>query len=212
MAGGNVPAGLRPTFIAAGHKYHIPPEVLAGISSVETNLGANATTSSTGATGLMQFEPGTAASLHINPLDPRQAIYGAARLLDQYGYQSNPTRAIGAYNGGPGNPQAAYAAQVLSEAKRLRAQLSGAASSVAGSADPTTQALLTPGSTAGAAGGDLFGAQHNSEILYGVVFLGAVLMALFLLGQGLNQTTHGAAARAAKHVAHAGEAAAVIAK
>ncbi len=125
MAGGNVSPQLGPLFVQAGNQYKIPPQVLAGIASVETNLGGNISTSSTGAQGLMQFEPGTARALGVNPGNIRSAIFGAAKLLNQYGYQQNPTRAIGAYNGGPGNPQYGYASQVLSEANRLKGQLAG---------------------------------------------------------------------------------------
>lgn len=125
MAGGAIPANLAPIFIAAGHANHIPPAILAGVSSVESNLFRNTGPSSAGAVGGMQFEPATAKALGINPNDPRQAIFGAAKLLNQYGYQQNPLRALGAYNGGPGNPQYGYARQVVSEAKRLGGQLSG---------------------------------------------------------------------------------------
>ena len=131
MAGGSIPSNLAPIFQAAGRAFNIPPAVLAGISSVESNLFRNMGPSSTGAVGGMQFEPGTARSLGINPMDPRQAIFGAAKLLVQYGYHQNPTRAIGAYNGGPGNPQYGYARQVLSEAQRLGGELGGAGSTTA---------------------------------------------------------------------------------
>jgi murein DD-endopeptidase MepM/ murein hydrolase activator NlpD len=145
MAGGSVPANLAPIFQAAGKANNIPPAVLAGIASVETNLGQNLGPSSAGAVGLMQFEPGTARSIGINPMDARQAIFGAAKLLNQYGYQSNPTRAIGAYNGGPGNPQYGYAQQVLSEARRLAPQLQGSSSGLG--------ALDAPGGAQSATGG-----------------------------------------------------------
>jgi hypothetical protein len=149
--GGDVPANLAPIFVAAGQAEKIPPEVLAGVASVETNLGGNRATSSTGAQGLMQFEPGTAKGLGINPLDDRAAIFGAAKLLNQYGYQTNPTRAIGAYNGGPGNPQYGYASQVLSESRRLAPQLrSGAAPSSSYLARPSaasTKTITTGGGT-----------------------------------------------------------------
>ena len=125
MAGGSIPANLAPIFIAAGQQEHIPPAVLAGVASVETNLGQNRSTSSAGALGLMQFMPATARSLGINPFDDRQAIFGAAKLLNQYGYQQNPSRALGAYNGGPGNPQYSYAQQVVQEANRLASELQG---------------------------------------------------------------------------------------
>jgi murein DD-endopeptidase MepM/ murein hydrolase activator NlpD len=88
-------------------------------------MGQNTGPSSAGAVGLMQFEPATAQSVGINPNDPRQAIFGAAKLLTQYGYHQDPFRAIGAYNGGPGNPQSGYARQVLSEAQRLAPELGG---------------------------------------------------------------------------------------
>jgi len=123
MAGGNVTPALGPLFAAAGNQYHIPPQVLAGVASVETGLGSNRSTSSTGAQGLMQFEPGTAKGLGVNPYNDRSSVFGAAKLLTQYGYHQNPLRAIGAYNGGPGNPQYGYANLVMSESKRLAPQM-----------------------------------------------------------------------------------------
>src|SRR5581483_6426404 len=123
MAGGSISSQLGPLFVEAGRAFRIPPQVLAGIASVETNLGRNIARSRTGATGLMQFEPETARGLGVNPNNPRSAIFGAAKLLNEYGYQRNPFRAIGAYNGGPGNPQSGYATQVLSEANRLKGEL-----------------------------------------------------------------------------------------
>lgn len=139
MAGGNVPSGLAPIFVAAGAQYHIPAQVLAGIASVETNLGANQTTSSTGARGLMQFEPTTAASLGVNVGNDRSEIFGAAKLLNQYGYQSNPLRAIASYNAGPNNYTAGigYANLVDSESKRLAPQLSNVVNSSSGAIAPT---------------------------------------------------------------------------
>jgi len=192
MAGGNVPPNLKGLFQAAGNKYHIPPAVLAGVASVETNLGANATTSSTGATGLMQFEPATASSLGVNPADPASAIDGAARLLNQYGYQSNPTRAIGAYNGGPGNPQYGYASQVLSESKRLAGQLTGAAPPTAGAASSSSTAAPASSSSSG-----LFD-KVPGELKYAAVWLGALGLGVYLLYTGTDRTTHGAVTRTAQ--------------
>lgn len=133
MAGGSLNAQYAPLYVAAGKKYGIPASVLAGVADVETNGGANISVSSAGAQGLMQFMPSTAAGLGVNPADPRSAIFGAAKLLVQYGYHSDPMRALGAYNGGPGNPQYSYASLVMSNAKRLAGDLSkyGAAGSIA---------------------------------------------------------------------------------
>lgn len=143
MAGGSVPANLAPIFQQAGAQYNIPPEVLAGISSVESNIFQNTGPSSAGAIGGMQFEPRTAKALGVNPNDPRSAIFGAAKLLTQYGYHQNPMRAIGAYNGGPGNPQMGYANQVMSEAARLKGQVAGGGAPAAQSAQPSTPAQVT---------------------------------------------------------------------
>lgn len=148
MAGGNVPAQYAPVFNAAGKANRIPPAVLAGVASVESNFGQNQGPSSAGAVGWMQFLPSTAKGLGVNPQDPRQAIFGAAKLLNQYGYQQNPTRAIAAYNAGPGNYQAGlgYAQQVMSEAKRVAGQL-GSGSVLAGNVggnSPNTTAAPSP--------------------------------------------------------------------
>jgi murein DD-endopeptidase MepM/ murein hydrolase activator NlpD len=127
MAGGSVPGNLARLFVAAGRANRIPPSVLAGVASVESNFGANKGPSSAGAIGTMQFMPGTARGLGINPMDDRQAVYGAAKLLNQYGFQRDPTRALAAYNAGPGNYRAGlgYAQQVKSEASRVGSQLGG---------------------------------------------------------------------------------------
>lgn len=57
-----------------------------------------------GALGIMQFMPATAADLGIDPLDPSQAIHGAARYLAQLfrRFESWPI-ALAAYNWGQGN-------------------------------------------------------------------------------------------------------------
>lgn len=125
--GGNVPANLAPIFQQAGKANNVPPSVLAGIMSVESDFGRNQGPSSAGAVGTMQFLPSTAKGLGIDPHNVGQAVNGAAKLLNQYGFQSNPTRAIAAYNAGPGNVQAGmgYASNVLSEAKRISGELSG---------------------------------------------------------------------------------------
>lgn len=148
MAGGSIPSQLAPVFQAAGRANNIPPEVLAGISSVESNLFRNTGPSSAGAVGGMQFLPSTARGLGINPLDPVQAINGAAKLLVQYGYHQNPTRAIAAYNAGPENYQAGlgYAQQVASEAARLRGQLGSGTGVAAPQGAPS--AVSAPGMAA----------------------------------------------------------------
>lgn len=86
---------------SAGQQYNIHPDLLRAIVQVESGGNPNAV-SSAGAKGPAQLLPETAASLGIeDPKDPQQAIYGAAKLLDQnmtrYG---NVDDAVRAYHGG----------------------------------------------------------------------------------------------------------------
>jgi hypothetical protein len=89
-------------FQAAAARNGLPASLLAAVAKVESGYDPSAV-SSAGATGLMQLMPGTAAGLGVNPLDPAQAIDGAARLLAgnlrQFG--SVPL-ALAAYNAGAG--------------------------------------------------------------------------------------------------------------
>jgi soluble lytic murein transglycosylase-like protein len=88
-------------FNAAGAKYGIDPQVLSSVARVESGYNPNAV-SSAGAVGLMQFMPGTAAGMGIDPKDPAQAIDGAARYLSTQikNFGSIPL-ALAAYNAGP---------------------------------------------------------------------------------------------------------------
>lgn len=186
MAGAPLNPTYAPLYVAAGAKYKIPPAVLAGVADVETNGGQNIAVSSTGAEGLMQFEPGTAAGLGINPNVPAQAVDGAARLLNQYGYQTNPTRALAAYNAGPGNYTAGlgYARQVLASASRLAPALAG----VTGSSSTSTSAPSTSSSTSSASSyGGLSGWLLKATLT--VTFVGGGLV---LAAEGLRSIFGGA--------------------
>jgi hypothetical protein len=89
-------------FGSAGRNHGLDPALLTAVASVESGFDP-AAISSAGARGLMQFMPATAGSLGVDPLDPGQAIDGAARylrqLLDQFG---SLDLALAGYNAGPG--------------------------------------------------------------------------------------------------------------
>ena len=90
-------------FQSAQNKYHLPAGLLAAVAQVESGGNASAV-SPAGALGLMQLMPGTAASLGVNPLNPTQAVDGAARMLSGLltKYHGSTTLALAAYNAGSG--------------------------------------------------------------------------------------------------------------
>jgi peptidoglycan DL-endopeptidase CwlO len=89
-------------FAAAGRKHGVPPAVLAAVARVESGYDPGAV-SPAGARGLMQLMPGTAAGLGVDPMDPAQAVDGAARLLARgLGEFGSLPLALAAYNAGPG--------------------------------------------------------------------------------------------------------------
>jgi soluble lytic murein transglycosylase-like protein len=89
-------------FTRAGAKHGVSPRLLAAVAKVESGFNPNAV-SPAGARGLMQIMPATARGLGVNPMDPAQAVDGAARLLADHlkTFDSVPL-ALAAYNAGAG--------------------------------------------------------------------------------------------------------------
>lgn len=84
----------------------LPVAIVNSIAKAESGFHINAV-SNKGAIGLMQLMPGTAAALNADPYDPKQnAEAGAQYLADLLvKYKDDPkqvTKAIAAYNAGPG--------------------------------------------------------------------------------------------------------------
>ena len=91
----------------AAQRNGVDPAILHGLIQQESGFDPSST-SGTGAAGLCQLMPSTAASLGVtNPLDPAQSIDAGARYLksqlDAFG--GNPSLALAAYNAGPGAVQ-----------------------------------------------------------------------------------------------------------
>jgi soluble lytic murein transglycosylase-like protein len=101
----DVPFGAEIT--AAAKKHGIDPALLAGLVKQESGFDPNAG-SPAGARGLTQLMPGTAAGLGVtNVLDPLQSLDGGAKYLRQQldAFGGDVTRALAAYNAGPGAVQ-----------------------------------------------------------------------------------------------------------
>jgi murein DD-endopeptidase MepM/ murein hydrolase activator NlpD len=99
------PAPYQPLVQQAATRHGVPAGILSALLKQESQYDP-AALSPAGALGLAQFMPETAAGMGIDPLDPAQAIDGAARYLaQQYAAFGSWELALAAYNAGPGNVQ-----------------------------------------------------------------------------------------------------------
>jgi hypothetical protein len=90
-------------FAAAEARYHLPAGMLAAVAQQES-AGNSRAVSPSGAQGLMQLMPSTAASYGVDAFDPAQAIDAAGRILGASlrRYDGSVPLALAAYNAGPG--------------------------------------------------------------------------------------------------------------
>ena len=96
---------------AAAAKYGISPYYFERQINQESGFNPYAM-SPVGAVGIAQFLPSTAAGMGVNPYDPVDALYGAARMMANLSaqYGGDYAKALAAYNAGPGNVNNAVAA------------------------------------------------------------------------------------------------------
>jgi soluble lytic murein transglycosylase-like protein len=97
------PAAYDALIEASGARYGVDPALLKSIVAAESSFDPYAT-SKTGAQGLMQLMPQTAAALGVrDAYDPAQNVDAGTRylrtLLDRFG--GDTRRAVAAYNAGP---------------------------------------------------------------------------------------------------------------
>jgi hypothetical protein len=162
----------RPYAAIASKKWGIPIGVL--LADIEEESGGNTDeTSSTGAKGLTQFEPATAAKYGVNtgPGGELSQIEGQAHYLHDLGFAKNPVQALASYNAGPGNWEAGigYAESVLEKAKAY-------------GANTTTTAPATPNTTTTSTKSNpLLPAGHGS----GEALKDLSYVLLFAIGAGL---------------------------
>lgn len=132
---------LQEMLARAGEAHRIDADLLASVVHAESG-GQVRAVSRTGARGLMQLMPGTAAVLGVNDsFVPEQNIAGGAKYLDQLltRYKDNIALALAAYNAGPGavdryhgvppyRETRAYVARVIREFNRRKTMVADVAS------------------------------------------------------------------------------------
>jgi soluble lytic murein transglycosylase-like protein len=138
---------LKELLAHAGAQYNIDAELLAAVVHAESN-GQVRAVSRTGARGLMQLMPGTAAELGVkDAFVPGQNVEGGTLYLDQLltRYHDNIALALAAYNAGPAavdryhghvppyRETQAYVARIIHEFNRRKTALLA-------SANPSTNA------------------------------------------------------------------------
>lgn len=98
-------ADLDAIFNEAASKYGVDAKFLKAIAKCESDFSTECTSHS-GAMGIMQLMPQTAASLGVtNAYDPYQNIMGGARYISEKltQYNGDKSLALAAYNAGSGN-------------------------------------------------------------------------------------------------------------
>jgi soluble lytic murein transglycosylase-like protein len=97
------PQDLREMLAQAGTAHHLDVDLLASLVKAESNGNVRAV-SRTGARGLMQLMPGTAAELGVqDSFRPDENVRGGSAYLDALlvRYRDNLALALAAYNAGP---------------------------------------------------------------------------------------------------------------
>jgi hypothetical protein len=97
------PADLAEMLAKAGDEHNLDVDLLASLVKAESGGNARAV-SRTGARGLMQLMPSTAAGLGVSDsFEPRQNVRGGSAYLDALliRYHDNMALALAAYNAGP---------------------------------------------------------------------------------------------------------------
>ncbi|MDR3727183.1 MAG: lytic transglycosylase domain-containing protein [Terracidiphilus sp.] len=142
------PADLAEMLAKAGDEHNLDVDLLASLVKAESG-GNSRAVSRTGARGLMQLMPSTAAGLGVSDsFEPRQNVRGGSAYLDALltRYHDNMALALAAYNAGPAavdkyhgippyHETQAYVARVIHEFnRRVLARAAQARQNVASSA------------------------------------------------------------------------------
>lgn len=118
---------LEEIYTEASQTYGVSVDLLKAMTKQESNFNPNATSRS-GAQGLMQLMPATAAGLGVtNAYDPYQNIMGGAKYIRQMldKYNGNVSLALAAYNAGSNNVDKYGGIPPFSETQNYVAKITG---------------------------------------------------------------------------------------
>ena len=97
-----------PYFSEAEYQYALPSRLLARVAYQESHFDPGAFNEKSGASGMMQIIPRWHPGVNVTDLDPRDDIlYAAKYLRENYNRFGTWSKALAAYNWGPGNLQKA---------------------------------------------------------------------------------------------------------
>jgi len=95
-----------PYFREAEYQYALPTRLLARVAFQESNFEPGAYNEKSGARGMMQIIPKWHPGVNVTDLDPRDDIFYAAKYLrENFNRFGSWSKALAAYNWGPGNLQ-----------------------------------------------------------------------------------------------------------
>jgi len=117
-----------PAVRAAEQAHQLPDDLLARVLHQESRYLPDVIhgrrVSPSGAAGIAQFMPATAAEMGVDPLDPHAAIHAAARYLAWLRQHTDDWRAaLAAYNWGIGRVQRRGVEQAPRETRRFVAEI-----------------------------------------------------------------------------------------
>lgn len=100
-----------PFFREAEYQYALPTRLLARVAAQESDFDPGAYNAKSGARGMMQIVPRWHPGVNVYDLDPRDDIlYAAKYLRENHNRFGSWSKALAAYNWGPGNLQKAITA------------------------------------------------------------------------------------------------------
>jgi Transglycosylase SLT domain len=166
-----------PTAVQAASAYGVPLDLFNYQIGAESSWNPNALNPS-GAAGIAQFIPSTAAALNVDPMDPVQSLYAAAQYDSQlYGQTGDWGSVLNRY--GTTGPSASAATVAGANATLAALGLPQTAGASGGGSDPN-QAILDAFKGAKGLGNPTLGYNNPNGLSWGRV-LTAVAGALLLL-------------------------------